>query len=50
KVLAKGGDYKREDVVGHDVVEAQGGEVILIGLVPGQSTTSMVERSRSPKR
>lgn len=48
-VLVKGGDYKREDVVGHAIVEALGGEVILIDLVPGQSTTSMVERSRGLK-
>jgi D-beta-D-heptose 7-phosphate kinase/D-beta-D-heptose 1-phosphate adenosyltransferase len=46
-VLVKGGDYKREDVVGHDIVEALGGSVVLIDLVPGQSTTSMVERSRA---
>jgi len=42
-------DYKREDVVGHAIVEALGGEVVLIDLVPGQSTTSMVERSRGAK-
>jgi D-beta-D-heptose 7-phosphate kinase/D-beta-D-heptose 1-phosphate adenosyltransferase len=49
-VLVKGSDYKREDVVGHDIVEALGGEVILIDIVPGQSTSAMVERSRAPKR
>jgi len=48
-ILVKGSDYKREDVVGHALVEALGGEVILIDLVPGQSTTSMVERSRKLK-
>jgi D-beta-D-heptose 7-phosphate kinase/D-beta-D-heptose 1-phosphate adenosyltransferase len=48
-VLVKGSDYKREDVVGHAIVEALGGEVVLIELVPGQSTTSMVERSRGLK-
>ena len=48
-ILVKGSDYKREDVVGHAIVEALGGEVILIDLVPGQSTTSMVERSRNLK-
>ncbi len=48
-ILVKGSDYKREDVVGHAIVEALGGEVILIELVPGQSTTSMVERSRNLK-
>lgn len=46
-VLVKGSDYKREDVVGHDIVKALGGKVELIELVPGQSTTAMVERSRA---
>jgi len=49
-VLVKGADYKREDVVGREIVEALGGEVILIELVPGHSTSAMVERSRAPKR
>lgn len=49
-ILVKGSDYKREDVVGHDIVESLGGSVILIDLVPGQSTSSMVERSRSPRK
>lgn len=48
-VLVKGGDYKCEDVVGHEIVEALGGSVVLIDLVPGQSTTKMVERSRALK-
>src|ERR1051326_2993405 len=45
-VLVKGGDYTRETVVGHEMVEALGGEVVLVDLVPGHSTTSMVERSK----
>jgi D-beta-D-heptose 7-phosphate kinase / D-beta-D-heptose 1-phosphate adenosyltransferase len=44
-VLVKGGDYTREEVVGYDVVEADGGEVLLIDIVPGHSTTSIVARS-----
>jgi len=48
-VLVKGADYTREQVVGRDIVEALGGEVILIDLVPGHSTSSMVERTRAPK-
>ena len=44
-VLVKGADYKRDEVVGGDVVEAAGGTVVLIDLVPGHSTTSMVRRS-----
>jgi D-beta-D-heptose 7-phosphate kinase/D-beta-D-heptose 1-phosphate adenosyltransferase len=49
-VLVKGGDYTRATVVGHELVEALGGQVVLIDLVPGHSTTSMVERSRIGKR
>jgi D-beta-D-heptose 7-phosphate kinase/D-beta-D-heptose 1-phosphate adenosyltransferase len=45
-VLVKGGDYRREDVVGHQFVEANGGEVLLVDLVPGHSTTEIVARSR----
>ena len=48
-VLVKGNDYTREQVVGRDVVEALGGEVILIEIVPGHSTSAMVERTRAPK-
>ena len=48
-VLVKGGDYRREQVVGRDIVEAQGGEVILVDLVPGFSTTRIVERSRKKR-
>jgi bifunctional ADP-heptose synthase (sugar kinase/adenylyltransferase) len=30
-------------------VEALGGEIILVEIVPGHSTTSMVERTRASK-
>jgi D-beta-D-heptose 7-phosphate kinase/D-beta-D-heptose 1-phosphate adenosyltransferase len=45
-VLVKGGDYTREQVVGHEVMDATGGEVLLIDIVQGFSTTSLVERAR----
>jgi D-beta-D-heptose 7-phosphate kinase / D-beta-D-heptose 1-phosphate adenosyltransferase len=48
KVLAKGGDYRREEVVGHELVESDGGEVILVDLMPGFSTSKIVRRSRMP--
>jgi D-beta-D-heptose 7-phosphate kinase/D-beta-D-heptose 1-phosphate adenosyltransferase len=48
-VLVKGGDYRVDQVVGRDVVEAEGGEVIVVDLVPGFSTTRIVERSRKRK-
>ena len=46
-VLVKGSDWAAEDVVGRDVVEARGGRVILIPVVAGFSTTSLVERLRT---
>jgi D-beta-D-heptose 7-phosphate kinase/D-beta-D-heptose 1-phosphate adenosyltransferase len=48
-VLVKGGDYTREQVVGHDIVEAHGGEVVLVDVLAGFSTTSLVERARGGK-
>jgi D-beta-D-heptose 7-phosphate kinase / D-beta-D-heptose 1-phosphate adenosyltransferase len=45
-VLVKGGDYSREQVVGHEIVEAYGGEVRLVDVLPGFSTTSLVNRAR----
>jgi D-beta-D-heptose 7-phosphate kinase/D-beta-D-heptose 1-phosphate adenosyltransferase len=45
-VLVKGSDYKPEQVVGHDVVTAYGGEVVLVDLLQGFSTTALVERAR----
>jgi D-beta-D-heptose 7-phosphate kinase/D-beta-D-heptose 1-phosphate adenosyltransferase len=44
-VLVKGGDYARQQVVGADVVEAAGGEVILVDLLAGHSTTTLIGRS-----
>ena len=49
-VLVKGGDYRPDQVVGREVVEAQGGEVIVVDLVPGFSTTRIVEKSRKRKK
>ncbi len=48
-VLVKGGDYTRETVVGHEVVEAAGGVVMLVDTLPGFSTTSLVNRARASK-
>jgi D-beta-D-heptose 7-phosphate kinase/D-beta-D-heptose 1-phosphate adenosyltransferase len=44
-VLVKGADYKIDEVVGRDEVEGAGGEVVLVDLVPGHSTTGLVRRS-----
>ncbi len=45
-VLVKGGDYTRETVVGHEIVEAHGGAVLLVDILQGHSTTSLVNRAR----
>jgi len=45
-VLVKGGDYTRDQVVGYEVVEANGGEVLLVEVLPGFSTTALVSRAR----
>ena len=46
-VLVKGGDYTIEGVVGHEVVEANGGRVLLVELVEGRSTTRLIEAIRA---
>jgi len=43
-VLVKGADYTVDTVVGADIVQANGGRVVLADLVPGQSTTRTIER------
>jgi D-beta-D-heptose 7-phosphate kinase / D-beta-D-heptose 1-phosphate adenosyltransferase len=48
-VLVKGGDYTRETVVGHDIVEAHGGQVMLVETLQGFSTTTLVNRARGGK-
>lgn len=48
-VLVKGGDYARDQVVGHEIVEAHGGEVVLVEILQGFSTTSLVDRARGGK-
>jgi D-beta-D-heptose 7-phosphate kinase / D-beta-D-heptose 1-phosphate adenosyltransferase len=45
-VLVKGGDYRRDQVVGHEIVAASGGEVLIVDILPGFSTTSLVDRAR----
>lgn len=43
-LLVKGGDYKEEDIVGHDVVTANGGKVVTLSFVDGFSTTRTVHK------
>lgn len=46
-VLVKGGDWSLDRIIGRDVVEARGGKVQTIPLVPGLSTTALIHRIRS---
>jgi D-glycero-beta-D-manno-heptose 1-phosphate adenylyltransferase len=47
-VLVKGADYAREAIVGADWIEARGGRIVRVPLLPGFSTSSLVERLRAP--
>ena len=44
EVLVKGADWADKGVVGREWVESHGGSVYLAPMLPGRSTTSMVER------
>ncbi len=46
-VLVKGADYTKSQVVGADFVESYGGEVALVDLLEGRSTTGAIQRIRS---
>lgn len=43
-IHVKGGDYKKEDLPETEVVERNGGEVRILMLVDGKSTTSVVNK------
>jgi rfaE bifunctional protein nucleotidyltransferase chain/domain len=47
-VLVKGGDYTEAAIIGAREVRAWGGDVIVIPLTPGHSTTRTIERFRAP--
>ena len=51
-VLTKGGTYQPHEVVGHEIVEGYGGRVCVAGVVPGISTTDIVQsvQRRQPLR
>jgi D-beta-D-heptose 7-phosphate kinase/D-beta-D-heptose 1-phosphate adenosyltransferase len=47
-VLVKGADWARDQVVGRAEVEAAGGCLVRVALVPGRSTSAIVDRIRQP--
>ena len=46
-VIVKGGDYNPANVIGAADVVARGGEVVIVPLTPGQSTTSIIAKLRA---
>ena len=44
QVLVKGGDWPLEEIVGREFVEAEGGKVYSLPLLPGYSTTELIAR------
>jgi rfaE bifunctional protein nucleotidyltransferase chain/domain len=45
--ITKGGDYKISDVVGHEIVQKNNGEVVIIPLTQGYSTTSILDKIKN---
>jgi D-glycero-beta-D-manno-heptose 1-phosphate adenylyltransferase len=49
-VLVKGGDWPGDQIVGREEVEAAGGRVVSLPLVPGYSTTAILQKIREGAR
>jgi D-beta-D-heptose 7-phosphate kinase/D-beta-D-heptose 1-phosphate adenosyltransferase len=49
-VLVKGGDWPGDQIIGRPEVEAAGGRVARIDIVPGYSTTGLLEKIRNLPR
>ena len=45
-ILVKGGDYTPNEIVGYEEVTSSGGEIKIVPLTPGFSTTSTIENMR----
>lgn len=45
-ILVKGSDYKKEDIVGADIIGNTGGDIITIDFLEGYSTTSILDKIR----
>lgn len=46
-VLAKGGDWKIESIVGGAFVQSYGGQVLSLQFIDGKSTTKIIEKSKA---
>ena len=43
-VLVKGGDWPEDQIIGADIVKADGGKVVRVPLIKGNSTTAIIEK------
>lgn len=48
-ILVKGGDWPGNQIVGREEVEAAGGKVVLVDVLPGYSTSEILKRIRESK-
>lgn len=46
-IITKGGDYKPEEIVGSDIVESYGGQVIVCPYIESKSTTSIINKIKN---
>ena len=46
-ILTKGGDYKKNDIVGNQLINKEQGEVVIIPLTQGYSTTAILEKIKN---
>jgi rfaE bifunctional protein nucleotidyltransferase chain/domain len=43
-ILVKGGDYTKDEIVGADIVEDNGGELKILDFLPGYSSSDLIKR------
>ena len=43
-ILVKGADYKKEEIVGKDIVESAGGKLVLIPFFKNHSTSLLIQK------
>jgi rfaE bifunctional protein nucleotidyltransferase chain/domain len=46
-ILVKGSDYKEEDIVGYDIVKANGGSIKTLDFLEGYSTSSIIQKLKN---
>ena len=46
-ILAKGGDYEISTIVGHEIVQENGGKVVLVPFVDGFSSTNIIHKIKN---